>query len=131
MPLKHNWVVFLLVLNFRLLMQSCRFFSPVLFMEISNFSRTVHTIFIKLCTVILHPKGSTVSKSYEWNVRHIDKNSPKMAKISPKTVFFPFSQKLYIRFERNSVQSFYTILLSFVCNFVKFELLGCEKHSQS
>ena len=47
--------------NFRLLMQSCCFFfvffSPDLFMKISNFSKTVHTIFTKFCTVILHPKG--------------------------------------------------------------------------
>ena len=44
--------------NFRLLMQSCCFFfSPDLFMKISNFSKTVHTIFTKCCTVILHPKG--------------------------------------------------------------------------
>ena len=33
------------------------FFSPDLFKKISNFSKTVHTIFIKFCTVILHPKG--------------------------------------------------------------------------
>ena len=33
------------------------FFSPDLFMKISNFSKTVHTIFTKLCTVILHPNG--------------------------------------------------------------------------
>ena len=33
------------------------FFSPDLFMKISNFSKTVHTIFTKFCPVILHPKG--------------------------------------------------------------------------
>ena len=33
------------------------FFSPDLFMKISNFSKTVRTIFIKFCTVILHLKG--------------------------------------------------------------------------
>ena len=33
------------------------FFSPDLFMKISNFSKTVHSIFTKFCTVILHPKG--------------------------------------------------------------------------
>ena len=35
----------------------CCFFSPDFFMKISNFSKTVHTIFTKFCTVILHPKG--------------------------------------------------------------------------
>ena len=33
------------------------FFSPDLFMKISNFSETVHAILTKFCTVILHPKG--------------------------------------------------------------------------
>ena len=42
--------------NFRLLMQSCCFFVKILFKKISNFSKTVHTIFTKICTVILHPK---------------------------------------------------------------------------
>ena len=45
--------------KFRLLMQSCRFFvffSPNLSMKMANFSKTVLTIFIKFCTVILHPK---------------------------------------------------------------------------
>ena len=64
--------------NFRLFIQSCRFlflfFSPDLFMKISNFSKTVHAIFIKICTVILHPKGSKASKLYDWNVRNIAKN---------------------------------------------------------
>ena len=42
---------------YAILMQSCRFFfSPDLFMKISNFSKTVHTIVIKFCKVILHPK---------------------------------------------------------------------------
>ena len=60
--LKHRWVCHSLLSflgvgkKFRLLMQSCRF-SPDLFMKISNFSKTVHTIFTKFCTVILHPKG--------------------------------------------------------------------------
>ena len=32
------------------------FFYPDLSMKISSFSKTVHTIFIKFCTVILHPE---------------------------------------------------------------------------
>ena len=40
--------------------------------------------------------------------------------------FFDF-RKNSIRFERNFVQSFYLIYWSFVCNFIKFVLLGCEK----
>ena len=63
------------------------FFSPDLFMKISNFSKTVHTIFIKFCSHST-PKGAPActkaSKSYDWNVRNIAKISPKMAQISPK-----------------------------------------------
>ena len=39
---------------FRPLMQSYRFYSPDLSMK--NFSRNAHTISIKFCPVILHPK---------------------------------------------------------------------------
>ena len=77
------------------------FFSADLFMKSSRFSKAVHTIFIKF----LH--------SYDWNVRNIAKISPKMAKIAQKQPFFDFfqfSQKLSIRFERNLLQSFYTVL---------------------
>ena len=70
------------------------------------------------------------SKSYGWDVRNIAKISPKMAKKRPFFDFFRFSQKLSIRFERNFLQSFYTILWSFMCNFIKFVWLRCEKHSQ-
>ena len=67
------------------------------------------------------------SKSYDWNVRNIAKISPKMAKKQPFFDFFRFSQKLSIRFERNFLQSFYTILWSFAGNFIKFVWLECEK----
>ena len=120
--------------NFRIPMQSCRFFSPDLFMKISKFSKTVHTIFIKSCTVILPPACAKASKSYDWNVRNIAKINPKMAKISPIQPFidfFQFSQKLSIRVKRNFAELLYTILWSFVCNFIKFVWLRCEKHSQN
>ena len=110
------------------------FFSPDLFMKISNFSKTVHTIFTKFCTVILHPKGplrAKASKLYGWDVRNIAKISPKMAKKQPFFDFFRFSQKLSIRFERNFLQIFYTILESYMCNGIKIVWLGCEKHSQN
>ena len=70
------------------------------------------------------------SKSYGWDVRNIAKISPKMAKKQSFFDFFRFSQKVSIRFERNFLQSFYTILWSFMCNFIKFVWLRCEKHSQ-
>ena len=106
-------------------------------MKISNFSKTVHTIFIKIGTVILHPKAkgacacSKASKSYDWNVRNIAKISPKMAKKQSFFDFFRFSQKLSKRFKRNFLHSFYTILESYMCNGIKIVWLGCEKHSQN
>ena len=107
------------------------------------FSRPFHENFkfLKNCPYdfheILHshstPKGAPAcamaSKSYGWDVRNIAKISPKMAKKHSFFDFFLFSQKLSIRFEWNFVQSFYTMLWSFVCNFINFVLLGCEKHS--
>ena len=67
------------------------------------------------------------SKSYGWDVRNIAKISPKMAKKQPFFDFFRFSQKLSIRFERNFLQIFYTILESYMCNGIKIVWLGCEK----
>ena len=54
-----------------------------------------------------------------------------MAKKQPFFDFFRFSQKLSIRFERNFLQLFYTILESYMCNGIKIVWLGCEKHSQN
>ena len=62
-----------------------------------------HTIFIKFCTVILHPKGAPVcvmaSRSYDWDLRNISKTTPKMVK---KAIldFFRYSQKLSILLEK-------------------------------
>ena len=88
---------------------------------------------------ILHihstPKGapacSKASKSYDWNVRNIAKISPKMAKKQSFFDFVQFSQKLSIRFKRIFLQSFYTILESYMCNGIKIVWLGCGKHSQN
>ena len=161
-------------------------------MKISNFSKTVHTIFTKFCTTNLHPKGplrvqrhqnckagmwetqpklaqkwpknshfstffaflkncpydsneifyshstpyygplcAISSNSYGWDVRNIAKFSLKMAKKTVIFRFFWFSHKLSIRFERNFLQLFYTILESYMCNGIKIVWLGCEKHSQN
>ena len=80
----------------------------------------------------------TVLESYMCNgikiiwldVRNIAKINPKMAKKQPFLDFFRISQKLSIRFERNFLQSFYTILESYMCNGIKIVWLGCDKHSQ-
>ena len=109
------------------------------------FSRPFHENFkfLKNCPYdfhkILHshstPKGAPAcakkSKSYGLDVRNIAKISPKMAKKQPFFDFFRFSQKLSIRFERNFLQLFYTILESYMCNGIKIVSLGCEKHSQN
>ena len=71
------------------------------------------------------------SKLYDWDVRNIAKISPYMAKKQPFSDFFRFSQKLSIRFERNFLQLFYTILESYMFNGMKIVWLGCEKHRQN
>ena len=65
------------------------------------------------------PACAKVSKSYGLDVRNIAKISPKMAKKQPFFDFFRFSQKLSIRFERNFLQLFYTILESYMCSGIK------------
>ena len=108
------------------------------------FSRPFHENFkfLKNCPYdfheILHshstPKGAPAcakaSKSYGWDVRNIAKISPKMAKKQPFFDFFRFSRKLSIRFERNFLELFYTILESYMCNDIKIVWLGYEKHSK-
>ena len=125
--------------NFRLLMQSCCFFlfffSPDLFMKISNCSKTVLYDFHEILHSHSSPKGAPAcamaSKSYDWVVRNIAKISPKMAEKQPFFDFFRFSQKLSIRFKRNFLQLFYIILESYMCNGIKIVRLGCEKRRQN
>ena len=66
------------------------------------------------------PKGTPAcakaSKSYDWSVRNIDKISPKMAKKQSIFVLIRISQKLSERFDGNFLQSFYTLLESYMCN---------------
>ena len=64
-------------------------FFPDLSMKISNFSKTVHTISIKFCIVILHPKvhppaSAMASKLYNWDVG----NSPNLPENDQKTASF-------------------------------------------
>ena len=88
-------------------------------------------IFYSYSTPYYSPICAMASKSYGWDVRNIAKISPKMVKKQPFFDFFRFSQKLSIRFERNFLQLFYTILESYMCNGIKIVWLGCEKHSQN
>ena len=43
-------------------------FFSLQFMKISKFSKTFHKIFIKFCTVILHPKGPLCA---QWHQNHV------------------------------------------------------------
>ena len=121
--------------NFRLLMQSCYFFFSRPFHENFKFLKNCPCDFHEILHSHSTPKGAPAcaeaSKSYGWDVRNIAKISPKMAKKQPFFEFFRFSQKLSIRFERNFLQFFYTILESYMCNGIKIVWLGCEKHSQN
>ena len=121
--------------NFRLLMQSCCFFFSRPFHEnfkfLKNCPYDFHEILHSHFTPTGAPASAKASKSYGWDVRNIAKISPKMAKKQSFFDFFRFSQKLSIRFERNFLQLFYTILESYMCNGIKIVWLGCEKHSQN
>ena len=110
------------------------FFSPDLFMKTSNFSKTARKILHSHFTPKGAPVCSKASKWYDWNVRNIAKISPKMAKSSPKTAIFRlFSifSKTVNTIRTKFLQSFYPILGSFMCIFIKFVWLGREKQSQN
>ena len=112
-----------------------RFFFSRPFHEKFEFLKNCPNDFHKILHSHSTPKGapscSKALKSYDWNVRNMAKISPKMAKKQSFSIFFRFSQKLSIRFERNYLQSFYTILESYICNDIKVVWLGCGKHSQN
>ena len=65
----------------------------LIFRLFSIFSKTVHTIFIKFCTVILHPKEPLRAQWHQncmTGMSETDKISPKMAKKQPFSTFFDF-----------------------------------------
>ena len=83
-------------------MQSCRFFLPTFhenFKFLKNCPYDFHKIFHSHSTPKRALACAKASKSYDWNVRNIAKKWPKNGHFS--IYFFRFSQKLYIRFERN------------------------------
>ena len=67
------------------------------------------------------------SNSYGWDVRNISQNQPKNGQKQPFFNFFRFSQKVFERFERNFLQSFYAIIWSYECNFNKLVWLGIKR----
>ena len=136
---RQTWQIGLIFLgvgkNFRLLMQSCCFFFSRPFHENFKFLKNCPYDFYKILHSHSTPKGAPAcamaSKSYDWVVRNIAKISPKMPEKQPFFDFFRFSQKLSIRFERNFLQLFYTILESYMCNGIKIVWLGCENYSKN
>ena len=104
-------------------------FSLDLSMKISNFSKIVHNDFNETLHSHSTPKRAPVwamaSKSYDWDVRNIGKICPKTAISRLCSIF----SKLSIWLERNFLQSFYTILESYMCNGIKIVWLRSEKLS--
>ena len=113
-------------------MQSCCFLFSRPFHEnfkfLKNCPSDFHEILHSHSTLKGAPAFAKASKSYGWDVRNIAKIGPK---IGQKTVIFQFSQKLSVSCERNFLQSFYTIIWSFMSNFNNFNAGECEKYSQN
>ena len=64
-----------------------------------TFSKTVHTIFIKFCTVILHPKGPLRAQWHQNRMTGIWVTKPKLTQNWSKTAIFAlfrFSQILFM-----------------------------------
>ena len=96
------------------------FFSPDLFMKISNFSKTVNTIFIKFWTVILHPKGSLCALGIKIVWLECEKHSENQPKNGQKTVIFRlfsiFSKTVHtIRTKFSPVILHHIRVLSYMC----------------
>ena len=115
-------------------MQSCRFFCFFFsqpFMKISNFLKTVHTIFKKNLHSRSTPKEApacaNASKLYEWNVRNIAKISPKLAKKQPFLEFLIFAKTVHTIRTKFSTVILYTIIWSYVCIFIKIVSQGLER----
>ena len=104
------------------------------FFDFFQFSRKLSIRFKRIFLQLFY----TILKSYMCNGIKIvwlgcEKHSQNKPKNGQKTAIsrvFRFSRKLSIRFERNLLQIFYTILESYMCNGIKIVWLGCEKHSQ-
>ena len=94
------------------------FFFSRPFLKISNFLKTVRTIFIKFCTVILRPKGPCVLKGIKIFRLECEKHSQNKPKNSQKTAIFDFRFLKNCPYDSNEnfLLSFYTIVWSYVCN---------------
>ena len=100
------------------------------------FSRPFHENFkfLKNCPYDFHKisqsfytqRGPCVLKGIKIVRLECEKRS-KLAQKQSFFDFFRFSQKLSIRFERNFLQSFYTLLESYMRNGIKIVWLKCEK----
>ena len=73
------------------------FFSPP-FRKISNFSKTVHRISIKFCTVISHPKGPLHAQRHQNRLTGMRETQPKLAQKWPKNSHF----RTFFDFLKNS-----------------------------
>ena len=77
-------------------------FYPNVSMKLSDFSKTVSTIFIEYCshsTTISASAFAKASISFDWDVRNISKISPKMAKKQPYFDIFDFFE--YCSYDSN------------------------------
>ena len=82
----------------------CRFFSRDLSKKILNFSKTVCTIFMKFCTVILHPK---VLPRAHWNQNCMTEigESQNLSKNDQMTKYVFFSTRCKLLYRGSGLRS--------------------------
>ena len=73
------------------------------------------------------PMRAMASKSHNCDLTNIARSSIKVTGKQPSSNFLQFSQILSWRFERTFLQSFYTLLMSNVCNGINIVCLGSDK----
>ena len=93
-------------------------------------SRRSNEIFYSHFTPFLGPLCAMSSKPFDCDLTNIVKSSPKVTKKQPVLNILQLFQILALQFERNFLQSIYTILGSYVCNGFKIVFLWSHKHSK-
>ena len=89
-----------------------------------NFPKSFFTILESYMCNGIKSMGLPIKNGYVRNIAEIGQN---WTKNQPKLDFFRFSLKLLIPIERKFLQSFYTILESYMCNGINIVQLRCKK----
>ena len=88
-----------------------------------DFHKILQSLYTQRCSCLRYD-----IKTSDWKVRNIAKISPKMTENKRILDFFDFLKySLKEQVEKTFMESFYTMLWSYVCSLIKIERLGFER----